>query len=322
MRFFYMIIFRYAVLTHQGKVRENNEDNFYVDDFWRKDVTVNVAARKGVIRDGYLLASVCDGMGGQDLGETASLLAVESLHDFFGRPEEEDAEEQGQSGSEKSEGILGFFKDLFGGKKADDESVQEPAEVPAEIPSHSNYLRDDPMEYVNYANDRICQEMREQKKSIGTTFAAVEFCEGSAVTVNLGDSPVFLFSQGRLKELSVEHSPVGGLIRDGLITREEAKVHPLRNKISQYLGIFPDYMILVPAVSEKIPLKPHDQYLLCSDGLTNMADETEIIDILSLDSSPEEKVRKLVQLAVDHGGKDNITALLVEIAEEDEEAGA
>lgn len=312
-----MLYFRYAALTHQGKIRENNEDNFYINDIWRENVSENVFRTDGEVWDGYLLASVCDGMGGQDLGEVASILAVRCLHDMYGRAEAVTDKAPSQdvgTGFHKlrTKEIFSFIKNMF----IPPESVEQcRTESVKKTPPKQCYMRDGPMQYVQYANQKICEEIQRTGKNMGTTFCAVEFYKGYALAVNLGDSPIYRYSDGELQELSVEHSPVGSLVRDGLITKEEAKKHPLKHKISQYLGIFPKDMTLVPAVTDLLPLQKNDQYLICSDGLSNMLREEEICEILQENDSPKKKTRDLVQLAVDHGGKDNVTVVLVEVSE-------
>ena len=350
-----MLRYHYAALTHQGKVRANNEDNFYVNGIWKKTAAENIFGTDGTAEEGYLLAAVCDGMGGQELGEVASLLAVEVLDQLYHRspiidtePEQEFPDKRGREtnpeqafpddrGTETNP--IHFAKNMF---RIVRQKLQEPEpegdediffekpvclsdsvekkEVDQEHLSFSDlegiprggFLREDPDRYIETANLRICDEMCKRDKPMGTTFAALEFYEDQAVGVNLGDSPIFRFADGMLEELSVEHSPVGSLVRDGLITKEEAKVHPLKHKISQYLGIFPNDMVLVPAVTELIPAAENEQYLICSDGLTNMLQEEEICEVLSQKVSVKQKVRQLIQLAIDHGGKDNVTVVLVE----------
>ena len=139
----YNMQLHYAGLTHHGKVRENNEDTFYADGIWREDVRENEFFACGKAFDGYLMASVCDGMGGEDLGEIASLIAVRSLHDLY-HPENEE----------------------------NDPDVFRPEIL----------LRNDPMRYVSLANGRVCEMIRKTGKVMGTTFSAVEFTpEGAAV---------------------------------------------------------------------------------------------------------------------------------------------
>ena len=77
----------YSAFTPPGKVRESNEDNFYINGIWRRDIKQGTASCSGSRSDGYLLASVCDGMGGQELGEVASLVAVETMSRLYDIPE-------------------------------------------------------------------------------------------------------------------------------------------------------------------------------------------------------------------------------------------
>lgn len=299
-------MYKYAALTHQGKIRENNEDNFYINDKWKKKTEEAAYAVDGEMTGNRLLSAVFDGMGGEELGEVASLSATESMHELFGA---DDILEEKKPDEDNSSRI----KRIFQKKK---KTTYEPAADEPVISRHAKsfqLLQTDPMSYVTYANKKICEEIEKRQTSMGTTFTCIEFYDGCATSINIGDSPAYLYRDGSLTQLSVEHSPIGSLIRDGLITREEAKTHPLRNKISQYFGISPDVMELVPAVSDRIPLKIGDQYLICSDGLSNMVSPEEITNILTQAIEVKEKVRLLVQAAIDRGGKDNITVIIVEI---------
>lgn len=82
-----MYLLNYVALTHPGKKRKNNEDNFYVNGIWRKDISNTFVGYKGCDTGGYFLAAVCDGMGGFEKGEVASLIAVESMNRLYGNIE-------------------------------------------------------------------------------------------------------------------------------------------------------------------------------------------------------------------------------------------
>lgn len=77
-----MYRFHYAVYSHPGMIREKNEDNYYVNGSWKREIEQNISKATDIVQGGYLVASVCDGMGGEDLGEVASLCTAESIHEF------------------------------------------------------------------------------------------------------------------------------------------------------------------------------------------------------------------------------------------------
>lgn len=254
----------YAAQTHPGKVRENNEDNFYIAGCWRRDVAQTEYEVAGVAENGYLLASVCDGIGGQELGEEASLIAVETLHGCYG----------GADG---------------------------------------NRLQDDPMQYVNAANDCICERMRKFGQRLGTTFTALEFADDTVFATNLGDSRIYRLRDKELLQLSTDHTILARMIRAGQLTEEEAAVHPMRHQITQYLGIFPEDMLLEPADVPPTEIQPGDRYLLCSDGLTDMLSDQEIGELLGAPGDMAEIARNLVQEALERGGRDNVTVAVIAV---------
>lgn len=126
---------------------------------------------------------------------------------------------------------------------------------------------------------------------------------------NMGDIRGHLYRDGKLEQLTEDHSIVGILLKDGEITSEEAKTHPARGIVSRYIGIegtvYPDV--------KSIKVSKGDTLLLCSDGLTGMASDEAISDILSKDGDLQQKCQTLVEAANKGGGHDNITVLLVEM---------
>ncbi|MDD2978574.1 MAG: SpoIIE family protein phosphatase [Hespellia sp.] len=168
-----------------------------------------------------------------------------------------------------------------------------------------------PQEFITEANDKICKLMEQEKKRIGTTFAAVEFQNDMVTAVNLGDSRIYRMRQGEFLQLSKDHTTVARLLEDGLLSEEEAKTYPLRHQVTQHLGIPSGDMVLEPAVTGVMPIVNGDTYLLCSDGLTDMLTEKVIAAELEQAREVDSIVQRLVQAAVDAGGRDNITAVIV-----------
>lgn len=175
-------------------------------------------------------------------------------------------------------------------------------------------FRDRPMDYVNEANARICRLREQVGKPTGSTLTVIEFANNTFTAVNIGDSRIYMYRDGAFVQLSTDHSVLARMIRMGQITEEEAKTHPLRHQITQHFGIKPEEMILEPAVVQE-EVHTGDMYLLCSDGLTDMVTDEEILQYLGENLSLSEKVKRLVQRAVDAGGRDNITVVLIEAEE-------
>ncbi len=141
------------------------------------------------------------------------------------------------------------------------------------------------------------------------TLVAVTIENEKMFVVHVGDSRVYLFRENNLQQITTDHSYVMELVKIGSITREEAEVHPKRNIITRAIGIRED----VEADTIIEDMKQGDKILLCTDGLSNMVSKGEMTKILIEQCSTEEKVKKLVVLANEKGGLDNISLILIEI---------
>lgn len=140
----------------------------------------------------------------------------------------------------------------------------------------------------------------------GTTLTAAYIMRSLICIAHIGDSRAYLLREGVLTSLTRDHSYVQELVERGYITREEARVHPEKNKITRALGFeFP----ITPDV-HLVRSMPGDVLAICSDGLWEAITEAELTVIL-LENMPQEAVEKLVHLANSRGGKDNITVAIV-----------
>ena len=157
---------------------------------------------------------------------------------------------------------------------------------------------------------------------MGTTLCAVRVVpgpEGDEIAwINVGDSRVYLFRDDELIQLSRDHSLVEDLLRDGQLTPDEAAVHPKRNIITRALGIDVDVDVDGSTV---IPFNG-DRFLLCSDGLFGEVTADQISSVLRRLSDPDEAADELVRLANESGGRDNITAVIVEVVDDDGRSAA
>lgn len=165
-------------------------------------------------------------------------------------------------------------------------------------------------------NDVVCAE-RKQRGGIrmGATVAALYLDNNMAVSCNVGDSRCYFLRNGVLQLLSVDHSEAGKLIEMGILSEEEARRGHKWHALTQYLGISKDEFIIEPYFSQKIELQPKDIFLLCTDGLTDMVMDEEIKSILQASGNVEEKADTLIDVALQYGGRDNVTSLVLQIQE-------
>lgn len=142
---------------------------------------------------------------------------------------------------------------------------------------------------------------------MGTTLVCALIFPESFIMANIGDSRGYLLRQGKLRQLTEDHSFVNELLKRGEISPSEAQNHPQKNLITRSLGISKQ-----TEIDEKTFLSQKgDLLLLCSDGLTNMVSDDELQTVLLQDNSLTEKCQTLITLANQAGGRDNITALLI-----------
>lgn len=166
-------------------------------------------------------------------------------------------------------------------------------------------------QFINEANKNICDEILRRRKRLGTTLALVVFRQNFLTIANLGDSRIYLFRNKELKQLSEDHTQIQTLIRTGAITSDEAKTHNARNQLTQHLGIFPEEIIIEPHVLLDQAIQDKDQWLVCSDGLTDMLDCDEIQQIFAESESEEEICNTLIGRALENGGLDNVSAIII-----------
>jgi PPM family protein phosphatase len=172
---------------------------------------------------------------------------------------------------------------------------------------------------VRAANERIHALSREDERrsGMGTTFTAVLVGEDELTFAHVGDSRAYRFRDGRLEQLTDDHSLVAELVRQGKITPEEAADHPQRSVILRALG--PEADVEVDTLTHRA--RAGDVLLLCSDGLTGMVPEERITAILGSSASLEEAGRQLIDAANEAGGVDNISVVLL-LLDEVEVGGA
>ncbi len=251
----------YSGKTHTGKVRATNQDSLAIKMF----------------ADNFLVAVVCDGMGGARAGNVASETAIEY-----------------------------FLKSFEKSKVAEPSANKNDEAISAAFVSA-----------VYDANEAVYKKAISSPEYIGmgTTLVACIIMDKKLYVANVGDSRLYMYSGKKLTQITEDHSYVQFLIDVGDITPEQAKHHPYRNRITRAIGVQPE----VDGDYFKFDLEkyPDAKILLCSDGLCSQVESKQIQKILSslkADSTSlqyEKVTDKLINAALDAGGPDNITAIVI-----------
>jgi protein phosphatase len=218
---------------------------------------------------------VCDGMGGGNAGEVASRMAIETILAHI-KSEERHA--------------------------ADDTAAADPNLKPA-----TNRLA----HAIRAANTAVFRASWEHPKyaGMGTTVAAARLSGHTMSIAHVGDSRVYLIRDGMMQALTVDHSWVAEQVAQGYMTETEAEHSPRRNIVTRALGVESTVDIDV----SELPVFSGDLLLLCSDGLTRSVACGEMLRTLDREGDLGEKTDRLIALANDAGGEDNITVMLVAV---------
>lgn len=270
-----------AGLTDVGRQRELNEDSFYYKTIQSSD-------------EGPLgLFVVADGMGGHLAGEVASHWAVGTLKRELAplfRPQDPsvtrrlDAEALAAVGS----GVT---------IRLDETDL-------ARLLAHA-------VERANQVLLGYARKHTDQAGDMGSTLT-LAVVEGDRLTVaHVGDSRAYLWRDGRLQQLTEDHSVPGALLKQGRITPEKAHDHPHRHILYRCLGLKPRIEV---DIYPSVVLQPDDVLLVCSDGLWDMVHPAErLAALLNTEASSLSICRRLVDAANEAGGEDNITVVLVRV---------
>ena len=191
-----------------------------------------------------------------------------------------------------------------GGKEASENVLSSIAQTLKDAePSREQLLR-----AVETANAHVCamQEADTSLSGMGTTLSLLWRKGDTLLAAHIGDSRIYLMRGGLLRQVSCDHSLVAEMIQNGLITHAEAETHPYRNVITRALGsqkqCEPDILML--------PLHPEDRWLICSDGLHGAVGRETIESAMGM-QTPEKAADKLLEAALDSGGKDNISLVVL-----------
>jgi protein phosphatase len=225
--------------------------------------------------DRVVLAIVADGMGGAVAGEEASRIAIEKIH----------------------RGLT--------------EDAAEPSEALELIDQET--LAENMKSTIRVANEAIMRkaEVHPELKGMGTTITMALVRNTEVVLGHVGDSRAYLIDgdDGYIIQITADHSFVQALVNAGHISEEEAEDHPMKNVLYRALGQSHD--VDVDVYFER--LKVGDRLVLCSDGLTLHVKPKEIAQVVLAASSPAEASQKLVDLANERGGRDNVSVIVVKV---------
>jgi protein phosphatase len=172
-------------------------------------------------------------------------------------------------------------------------------------------------ELVQQANTAIYTASLDDstQSGMGTTLTALSIVAGEeprVLVANVGDARTYLWRNGALTRLSVDHSYVQELVNEGIITPEEARVHPRRNIVTRALGI--DRSVVVDVFSHLV--RTGDRIVLCSDGLVDEVSDADIAVVLGQHSDPQDTAEALVMVANTAGGRDNTTVIVVDVLDD------
>jgi serine/threonine protein phosphatase PrpC len=268
-----------GVVSVRGNYRDHNEDNYYVPGrrsvrhdrghdsahSGGHDSSSNVSA---LTLEPSNLFIVADGMGGQQAGEQASLMAIELIPKAIARrltPEE---------------------KEVSRVKETIRDAV---AEVNQEILGSSGAV-------TEFSN-------------MGTTVVLAQFLNDRVYVAGIGDSRAYRLREGRLEQLTKDHSLADALLDAGTITAEELPTHKFKNVLYLYLGSKDARG--GPEDVRVLDVRPGDRFLMASDGLTGVVPDVDLAKVLGAIDDPQQAARILVDMALANDSKDNVTCLII-----------
>lgn len=263
----------FGALTHPGKVRTNNEDHYSVVRRFRSREVLLTNMPPDTYpphKDEAFALAVADGVGGAAFGELASLIALRSGWELTGSA----------------------FKWPFKVNESESLEVQESIRV-----------------FLRMIHRRLQKEAGQDSplRGMGTTLTGALTIGMDAFIAHVGDSRAYLFRRGRLHRLTRDHTLAEQLVADGILHSISEASSSFRSTLVNCLGgIFED----VQVDTCHVPLQNNDQLLLCTDGLTDMVAESEITQLLTEPRTTQQVCQTLVDAALSHGGKDNVTVVL------------
>jgi len=168
--------------------------------------------------------------------------------------------------------------------------------------------------YARRINEIIRKDgLRNGSDTEGSTLAALCLRDGQAYVANVGDSRVYMLQNGRLLQVSMDHSAVANLMRAGQLTAEQARKAPNNNVITRYLGMDASEIGNEYVYQSNGPVAPGFRFMLCSDGVCDLISNDRLQSLLLMDKDPLDAASRLVSTALEEGGKDNTTCMVVDL---------
>lgn len=245
---------RVASDTDKGLIRKENQDNLRVCEF-----------------DGNVLAVVCDGMGGERSGSTASTMAVDIIIENF---------------------LAGYKKISTFNNTEDFNSIRK---LMSSSVADANFS-------IHYESSHDIS-----KKGMGTTCVFAYVTENTAHIVNVGDSRAYLVRGEDIIQITKDHTRVQQLFDKGQISLSEMESHPHKNMLVRAVGV--EKTVDVDYFSTDF--RKEDIIILCSDGLSGYCGKSEIYEKVRSYISIDEVCRKLIELAMSKGGRDNVSVVII-----------
>jgi serine/threonine protein phosphatase PrpC len=265
-------------MSHPGRVRESNEDRFAIAELARALHVhhSNLPPSKMALSfDRAHVYLVADGVGGSSAGEVASGMSVATIENFVVNTLKRFSNLQ----ANEEQGVLRSLQEAL--SRADARIFEESAKHP-------------------------------EWRGMGTTLTMAFAVNWKLFVAHAGDSRCYLFSGGKLLQLTQDHTLTAEMVRRGMVRNEDVETHPWRHVVTNILG---GSERGVQAELHLLDLHPGDVLLLCSDGLTEMVPDLRILEILQRSHEPRQTCERLIVEANERGGKDNITAIVVHLQE-------
>lgn len=264
---------RWSGLTHPGRVRQNNEDTFLCLNFDARELRYLGKVGESTHDTGDFVFAVSDGMGGAKSGEFASKIAVEKITQLLPKSYK-------QSAQQISAGHGDVLEELF-------------HRIHAELLKLGRYY--------------------EECRGMGATLSLGWFTPGWMHFAHVGDSRIYWLPKGgKLKQLTDDHSQVGWMQRQGQLNERQARTHPRKSVLMQVLGA--GSQSLTPQVGA-VGCESGDRFLFCTDGVIDGIWDHRVADMLAANQLPEGQshARWFVEYAVSESGRDNASAVVVEL---------
>lgn len=285
-------------MTDIGRRRDHNEDSHLCDSE-------------------LSLFAVADGMGGHQGGDYASRLAIETLRKEVAVVTDFDAAAIHILRADPSARI--FPIEVQAERPADVEDEEDPAAEMVELSTDPSIVLAPPapatvLRWAALSAGRAIHDaaqVQPELAGMGTTLTATLFHKDRAYFVHVGDSRALLIRDGRVTQITRDHSWIAEQVRAGILTEDEAKDSKFRHIITRSVGYEPDVEIDLA----QLRVRPGDCVLLCSDGMSNHVSCAELGQIIA-SSDFAEVPRLLIELANDRGGDDNITVVLIYVADD------